>query len=202
MKVFLSLLKLRRLILLFVGAISLALFLADDQAVADILFQSPASPPAQPAPVGIDPSEPQPPVDPSDAPLPVDPSGLPIPADPGAGQPPVSVEPAPDQPAETGPATEIVSPVSPLQQPGNQAPVLAPPPFPEPERTERREDEEVESEGSLNLVLDRAEFIDSVIVSTAYVWLCCGIVLFLLIPLAFIFLQIRGRMKLIEEENY
>jgi ABC-type transport system involved in cytochrome c biogenesis permease component len=56
-------------------------------------------------------------------------------------------------------------------------------------------------ESEPNLVLDQAELVDSVVVSVAYVWLCCGIVLILLIPLVFLFLHIRGRSKLTKEEQ-
>ena len=56
-----------------------------------------------------------------------------------------------------------------------------------------------ESDASSNLILDQAEFIDSVVVSFAYVWLCCGVALILVIPLIFLFLQIRGRSKLYKE---
>jgi hypothetical protein len=205
---FSNLIGLSRLVLLFIGALSVTLLVTDDNAVADILFQSPASPLVDPSgaqpPVippetqpAVDPAEAQPPVTPPEVQSAIDPSGSQSPVDPAGAQPPV-----PGQPVESGSTTETTLPVSPLQQPGDQAPALAPPPFPENNQSERTTQADDEAEDSSNLVLDQAEFIDTVLVSTAYVWLCCGIVLLLLIPLVFLFLQIRGRMKLVDEENY
>jgi hypothetical protein len=141
-----------RLGLLFIIALSLTLMIADDNVIADRLFQSPESPAAQPQP-----------------------------------------------------ATDITSPVSPIQQASSE-PLPPIQPLPEPsssERTDRFLDEEEEEKpGDSNFILDRIEMVDTIVVSTAYVWLCCGIVLFLLIPLFFLFLQIRGRSKILREENY
>lgn len=199
-----------RLLLLFAGALSLTLILSDNQATAHRLFQSPASPAV--APVPADPVPTQPPA----APPPADqPQAQPPPEQPAA-QPPAPVEPV--QPAEPGPvepvqpeqaepaplesaAPELVSPVSSPQPGTGQVSALEPPPLPQPkpERIDRSTDRETEEEGSPDLTLNRAQLIDTVVVSMAYVWLCCGIMLFLLIPLVFLFLQIRGRTKMGEE---
>jgi hypothetical protein len=44
--------------------------------------------------------------------------------------------------------------------------------------------------------------IDTVVVSSAYIWLCCGVSLFLLVPLFLLFVYIRGRSKIMQEENF
>jgi hypothetical protein len=200
--------ELGRLVTFFGLAVALSLAISDNHGVAEILFQSPPSPPAQPAPAQQPPAQPppvqqppaqqppaqQPPVQqpPAQQPpaQPQQPQQQP-PADPSAGQP--------QQPAQ--PAPEFVSPLSP-QAPASSS--LELPPFPEPERIERLErfEDEAEDPDSSNFILDQVELIDTIVVSTAYVWLCCGIVLFLLIPLVFLFLQIRGRTKILTEENF
>jgi hypothetical protein len=162
-----------RLGLLFIIALSLTLMIADDNVIADRLFQSPESPPAQ--------------------------------RQPAAEQP--AAQPAPAESQSTEPATDIVSPVSPVSpiQQASSEPLPPIQPLPAPsssERTDRFLDEEEEKPGDSNFILDRIEMVDTIVVSTAYVWLCCGIVLFLLIPLFFLFLQIRGRSKILREENY
>lgn len=188
-----------RLVALAIIAISLTFFIADDSAVADRLFQSPASPPAQPPPT-------QPPPPPTQPP----------PTQPPPTQPPPTPQPA-EQPAPTEqpqaqpttqPSESIIESESPVPEPsleGNK-----PPPFVQPtvetqadsfeeERTFSVEDEEASSS---NFILDRVELIDSIVVSGAYVWLCCGAVLLLLIPLFFLFLQIRGQIKIQREEDF
>ena len=166
-----------RLVLLFIIAVTVTLVVSDNSAIADVLLQSPASPVEQPQ------QQPAPP--------------QPAPAQPEA------------QPQANEPVTEIVSPISPVspveaesQQP---APILepaaAPPAESQPYQPRERVDDEEES-GESNFILDQAELIDTVVVSTAYVWLCCGFILLLLIPLVFIFLQIRGRSKIQKEENF
>jgi hypothetical protein len=95
----------------------------------------------------------------------------------------------------------MVSPVAQPESTTGEASSLEPPPLaqPRPERVERLTGRESDEENSRNLILDQAELIDTVVVSTAYVWLCCGIMLFLLIPLVFLFLQIRGRTQIKDE---
>ena len=183
--------ELIRLIVLFGLAVTLTLIISDNNAVASVLFQSPASPPPQP--VQVVPSQPPAGEAPSQQPA----QGFP------AQQP---AQGAPGQPA-LQPGPEFISPLSPfaVQQPGNEPPALESSPdfSTSSEQADRFSDEEPsEDDGSRNFILDRSELVDSVLVSTAYVWLCCGIVLLLLIPLLFLFLQIRGRTKIISEENF
>ena len=169
-----------RLVLFFMLAMLITLAISDNSAIADVLLQSPASPVEQP------PAE-QPPA-PQEQPQ-----------QPAPEQPEV-------QPQTNEPVTEIVSPISPvstgeteIQQP---AAVVEPAAVePQPYQSRERDDTNDTENGESNFILDQAELIDTVVVSTAYVWLCCGFMLLLLIPLVFIFLQIRGRSKIIKEET-
>jgi len=197
-----------RLLLLFVGAVALTFALSNDHAMA--LFQSPISPAGEPT--IIEPPPPPPPVEqnavePADPP-PVEQPQLEPAAPPPVEQPqleqppPVPDQPAPldqfpEQPESPLAMPEAVSPGAPAESTTGEASSLEPPPLPQPEPLERVIDRDEEE--SRNLILDRAELVDTVVVSTAYVWLCCGIMLFLLIPLVFLFLQIRGRTKIKEE---
>lgn len=187
----------QRLVALFVIAIFTTLFLAQG-AWAGVLFQSPTSPPVEP----VDPTQAEPLVPNEAVEDPFFPDEQPeeIFVEP--------VEPVPiDQAADPNqPVIEPVSPISPEQQTGDAPPPAFEPPAEEEDRPLRleRDDEfaEADEEGSRNFILDQAELIDTVVVSTAYIWLCCGIGLFLLIPLVFLFLQIRGGTKIRREEIY
>lgn len=195
-----------RVVWLFAIAVFFTLAISNRGAVARTVFQSPGSPPP------VEPAAPEP------TPLPAEPAPsepTPLPAEPAPPEPtplppeqpePLQEEIEPDQTEMplNQPATEFVSPVSPMPQANNEGPTLTQSPADElrPVPLDLSEDADVGASGVRNFILDRAEFIDTVIVSTAYVWLCCGIGLFLLIPLAFLFLQIRGRGKLSQEEDY
>ena len=173
-----------RLPVLFISALILTLFLASGNVTADKLFQSPQSPqspPPQPPPEQPAPEQPQP-----EQPAPEQP------------QPPAE-QPSTDQTA--------VEPSSPIQ-PTNEA---APAPTLEPLAPVTTGDEvapadEYQEAPSRNedtpMVLDEAELIDSIVVSGAYLWLCCGVILLLLIPLVMLILYIRGRSKIVNEEGF
>jgi hypothetical protein len=195
-----------RLILLLSTSVCLTFWLTTHSVDANMLFQSPQSPPAQPSiqqpPVQQPPIE-QPPV-----------------AEPPLEQPPVEQAPVEQPPAEapveSAPVPESPETQAPVEQPPvEQPPAETAPPAeqavseptlpeqsePEPVSRRRREApvEEAETEGPSNFILDQAELIDSVIVSGAWIWLCCGFVLLLLAPLFFLFVYIRGRSKIIDE---
>lgn len=164
---------------LLVAAIFLSFWVAARQAEADMLFQSPESPLAQP---GFDQGSPISPIDQPPA------EQAPIQQSPIEQAP---VAPAQAAPAATPPAVQSSAPAAPVQ------------PTPEPSSRRRRDETPVdESAGPSNFILDQAELIDTVVVSGAYVWLCCGVSLFLLVPLALLFVYIRGRSKIIQEEGY
>ncbi|MCB0209437.1 MAG: hypothetical protein KDJ52_08910 [Anaerolineae bacterium] len=198
-----------RFMALFGVALGITLFLSQG-AWAETLFQSPASPvteeanPAQNQPFGPD-DETEDPFAPSSQPETEDPFA---PSSESEPQDPLDLSQPQDTFEEESPGNVVEDPlVEPAQEVNEPNPLDADtvsptesaPPAEElrPVRLERDEEE-----GSRNFILDQAELIDTVVVSTAYVWLCCGIGLFLLIPLVFLFLQIRGRHKIIKEEIY
>ena len=135
---------------------------------------------------------------PSDAPA------QPVPEQTDGNPAPVEAE-SEATPALDGEPEDVEQPqsVEPQAAPpdASQAEDQAPPPLPEPERRPVRV-APGGVDGDAEMVVDEAEFIDTVVVSLAYVWLCCGIVLILVIPLIFLFLHIRGRSKIIKEEQF
>lgn len=195
-----------RLALLLLVAIGFTLWVATGNVDADMLFQSPQSPPAQPA-VEQAPVE-QPPVEQPPAEQP------PVVEQPPVEQAPVEQPPAEQPPVEPAPVEQPPAEPAPAEQaPVEQPPAdLAPPaaesvapaqPLPEPVSREREEPAVAEETGgSSNFILDQAEFIDTIVVSGAYVWLCCGVGLFLLVPLGLLFVYIRGRSKMTQEQGY
>jgi hypothetical protein len=115
---------------------------------------------------------------------------------------PVTSPPATVPPSGDGSATEQTAPTIDNEAPAEPVPPTsvpeAPPDLQEP-RVREVQPDIANPDDSSNLILDQAEFIDSVVVSFAYIWLCCGVALILVIPLIFLFLQIRGRSKLNRE---
>ena len=199
-----------RLALLLVVAIFLTLWVATGNVDADMLFQSPQSPPVQPA--AEQPPVAQPPVEQPPA---QQPPAAPPPAEqPPAEQPPVEQAPVEQPPAEQSPAEPAPVEQAPTEQPASDiapsaaepaAPTAAPEqPIPEPIRREREEapPDVGAEEGSSNFILDQVELIDTVVVSGAYIWLCCGVGLFLFVPLLLLFVYIRGRSKITQEQNF
>ena len=186
---------LRRLAVLFIVAIFITLFVSNG-ALAGALFQSPVSPVVEEAqPVQPEPFAPDAPVEQNDPPSEEGSQSEPLPVEP------VPFESAPVEEPVVEPDTQFGSPVIP-DEPVGSDPAVAQPAAAEPRPVRLARDDSTEDGGSPNFILDQAELIDTVVVSTAYVWLCCGIGLFLLIPLVFLFLQIRGRTKMTREEIY
>jgi len=67
---------------------------------------------------------------------------------------------------------------------------------PTPRPTKRPTTEPPANKGRSNLIFDQAEFIDTIALVGSWIWLCCGICLFLLVPLMMLLLQIRGHSQL------
>jgi hypothetical protein len=212
-----------RLLALFFLALALTWTISRGDVTAEVLFQSPESPVPEPVPLEQEFVPEAPPVEavipeppPVEEVVPVAPVEPEIPVEPppveeavpvAPVEPEIPVEPQPElvQP-QAEPENTFESPVGPLPATEQQAEAPVPA-APEPssrrvDPEERRVDDELEEAGEANFILDRAEFIDTMVVSTAYVWLCCGIVIFLMIPLVFLFLQIRGRTKMSRENIY
>jgi hypothetical protein len=163
---------------IFLLAILASLYLATGSSPADALFQSPPESPVAP-PEG----EQAPPAEPS----------------PAAGEGDVPAAPAPAESVSPDGNTQA----APTVAPGSQtSPPPAPTPLPAPQQQPVRPNprtNDLDSADDSSLILDEAELVDTLVVSFAYVWLCCGIVLILLIPLVFLFMQIRGRSKINRE---
>jgi len=179
-----------RLAILFIGAIAITLLITDHNAIAEGMFQSPPdSPPAEQQ----QPAQEQQPAQQQ-------------PAQQPAQEQQQQQQPAEQQPAQQQqPGPEVVSPVSPAASEPTLPAGSQPPPLPQPTADTRpvrlESDLALEEEEPSNFILDQVEMVDTIVVSGAYIWLCCGAVLFLLIPLFFLFLQIRGQIKIQREEN-
>jgi predicted component of type VI protein secretion system len=113
------------------------------------------------------------------------------------------VQPAPQEPApaQEQPAVDQPQP-APAEQP---APEQAPAQESAPTRPPRQRDLPAEQPaeetgGGSNFILDQAELIDTMVVSGARLWMCCGILFFLLIPVFMLIVYIRGRSKLRRQE--
>ena len=190
-----------RLTLLFIASVLLTLLVAGGNAAAGRLFQSPQSPPAQPAPAV---EQAQPPAAVPAQPVEQAPA-QPQPVDQAQPVQPEVQQVSPEQPQSSAPIPE--ESLVPAAQPGETQPLQDQLPL-EPEtggqpvdtlessRDLERTSPGEESSDSQNFIMDRAEFIDSVIVSGAYVWACCGIGLLLLVPIFLLVVEIRGRGKL------
>lgn len=201
-----------RLALFFVAATLFVFVIAGKNVTAEVLFQSPQSPPAEP-----EPTAPPPPPEPTPLPPP-----SPTPA-------PVEVEPAPQEsiqvePTEAPPPTEELLPAAEEAAIEQQAvePTVTPPPTaapaaepelqaevapvelePQPiERSRGQEETVAETEAGRNFILDQAELIDTVAISGAYLWLCCGFGLLLMAPLSLLLLYVRGRSRVLQDEDF
>jgi hypothetical protein len=115
------------------------------------------------------------------------------PVDPGAAQvqeepaPPVA-EPAQPEVQQSTPPPEVPQEAPTAAQPTALPEVVALPPEPlQPE-----EAVSAEAAPDNGVVVNWVELIDTATQMFAWVWLCFGVVVILLIPFAFIFMQIRG----------
>ncbi len=196
---FFTLWEAARLPLFFSLALVLTLLLASGHVTAGSLFQSPQSPPPEQPPSDQPaPPEPQPEQPEAEQPQPQPPSteeAQPAPAEPQ--QPaPAQAQPTNEQPADpqsppaqpTGPDASVPPTLEPLQPATLAGDEAAPAPPPDT--------------ADSPMVLDEAELIDSIVVSGAYLWLCCGVMLILLIPLFMLIVYVRGRSKIVNEESF
>jgi hypothetical protein len=170
-----------QMVCLFFISTLFTLWIANPSVTAKTLFQSPASPVSPPA----EPAQQPPPAGQSES---------------SAPQEPVTQQPG----VEQGSGPESLSPTLPAET-IESAPAASEELQPESSRPSRERDsrnpadEEAESR---NFILDRVELIDSVVVSGAYLWLCCGVALFLLVPIFMLVLYIRGRSKMGQNDRF
>lgn len=173
-----SLIKWGHLPLIFAAALVLTLFLASGNVTAEMLFQSPQSPPAEEA--AAEEAAPAPAEETGETTVEQQQSPLPQPTDE------IIQSPLPP------PQSPVATPLPPVQ-PSTLEPLQQPTPLPYATSTQSSD---------TPMVLDEAELIDTLVVSGAYIWLCCGLIMFLLIPLFMIILYIRGRGKIVKEESF
>ena len=186
------------LVLMVALPAAVALHSGQGPALASQLFQSPVSPAqppaAPPARVPVQPQPTQPPAKPKPEKV------LPPTVPPPAAQP-AQAEPTAVPPAEA-PAQQR-QPVPPTQLPAAEVPTLPPPttapaaeqatPVPPPPRVPGEETQP--GSGSGEVIIDSGLLIDSILVYVSYAWLCCGILLFILIPIVFVGLYVWGAQR-------
>jgi hypothetical protein len=186
-------------------AILIAVALAPGTVTASRLaFQSSEEPtPIPPTPTAIPPTP---------TPIPLPPTPTPIP--PALPPTPTSEVPAPAQAPTQAPPTQVVPTQAPApsgEQPTQPAPSPAveptqPPPVPPTQRpsppaqatrtpnTRSVPEEDLPAKvGADQPVINWVKFWDTLAVTFAYPWLCCGLGLLLLVPLVLLFLEIKGR---------
>jgi hypothetical protein len=123
-------------------------------------------PPTVAAPAGPPTQPPVPPTEQGAPPAP--PAATQAPAEPPAAPAPTLAPPTEAAPPEAAPTQRVAPPIVPGQET-------------QPDTGE--------------VVVDSGLLIDSILVYASYAWLCCGILLFILIPIAFIGLYIWGAQR-------
>lgn len=113
-------------------------------------------------------------------------------------------EPTAPEPTATGEVTPTQPPAAtdtptPSDQPQTATPVPSPTGFPG-EASPTPDEDQRYAEGESNLKFEWSMLFDSVALLLSYLWLCCGGLLFLAIPLMFVILWVVGRRRQEQEE--
>jgi hypothetical protein len=168
------------------AALVVAAVLAPGTVTASLLvFQS--SPVATPVPPTPTPAPPPPPT--PTPPPPTQPTATPVQPTPvpptQAPAPPSQATPTPIQPTQPVPADSITPtmPPTPVTLPALTPTPLPPPPMPTP----------IPTSGANQPIVNWVKFWDTIAVTIAYPWLCCGVALLLMVPVGLLFLEIMGR---------
>ena len=173
-------------------ALLVAAFLAPGSVTASrLVFQSPPEPsPIPPTPTPIPPA-PQP----TPTPIPPAPQPTPTPIPPAPQPTPTPVPPGPQPTPTPIPAVQSPTPTPiPAVQPPTPTPipaVLSPTPVAPAvaPTTSPTTTPIVANQPVVNWV----KFWDTMAVTFSYPWLCCGVILILLVPVVLLFLEIKGR---------
>jgi outer membrane biosynthesis protein TonB len=181
------------LVPLMLVSLLLALLLGggDDLVGASSLFQSPLPSPSREEPTAT-PPPPVPPEPtatpvPTETPLPpLEPIATPLPPEATAAAPAETSE-APSEGSPSAPAETPVPPAEAL----DEAPEAA---EPTPETLE--ESEEASPTESPSLIFNWGVFLNTVIVTLSYAWICCGVCGLVGTPLAFILFYVGGKRRL------
>jgi hypothetical protein len=141
-------------------------------------------------------SPPPTPVPPTPTPVPPPPTSTPVPPSPPTSTP-VQPTPVPPTQAPPQPTPTQVQPIQPVPSPSltptmPPTPVMLPvptptllPPLPPPTLQP--------VSGSNQPIVNWVKFWDTIAVTLAYPWLCCGVALLLLVPVILLLLEIKGR---------
>jgi hypothetical protein len=185
------------LVPLMLVSLLLALLLAGGNGLvgASSLFQSPPEPlpreepTATPPPPTIPPEQSATPV-PTETPVsPPEPTATPQPAEATAAAP---AETPPEEPSE-GPAAPAETPAPPAEAP-DEAPGAV---EPAPETPEEPQGEgEAPPEESSSMIFNWGVFLNTVIVTLSYAWICCGVCGLVGTPLAFLLFYVWGKRRL------
>jgi hypothetical protein len=176
-------------------ALVVAAVLSPGTVTASLLaFQSPSTPtPVPPTPVPPPPTPtPVPPAPPTETPVPpAPPTETPVqpPPVPPTQAPPATAVPSEPTPTPVQPPPPTLVPTmfpTPVMLPAS-TPTLLPPPPPLPPPTPPQ------VSGSNQPIVNWVKFWDTIAVTLAYPWLCCGVGLILLVPVVLLFLEIKGR---------
>jgi hypothetical protein len=108
--------------------------------------------------------------------------------------PPTAAEPVPVEPLPEPPATPRTESPRIATRPAPPGLLIDQPPAPVPQPRERSQ-ETPPAPGISQSVINWTKFWDTVVIVVAYPWLCCGIFLLLGVPLALLFLEIKGRRR-------
>ena len=185
------------LVLLMMVSLLLALLLGggNDVVGASFLFQSPLPPPreeptATPLPPTTPPEPTATPV-PTETPVPPsEPTATPLPPEATAAAPAET----PEVPSEGSPSEPAETPAPPAEAPG-EAPEAAEP-TPETLQEPEGEEEAPPPEESPPLIFNWGVFLNTVIVTLSYAWICCGVCGLVGTPLVFILLYVGGKRRL------
>jgi len=185
--------SLSSLVPLILVSLLLGLLLAvNDVVVASSLFQSPTEPPIREEPTAPPPptTAPEPTATPVPPERPVPPTATPPPPEATATAPAET----PETPSEGSPSAPAETPTSPAEAPSETSEAAEPTPatIEEPEG----EEEAPPSEESSPLIFNWGAFLNTVIVTLSYAWICCGVCGLVGTPLAFILLYLGGKRRL------
>jgi len=154
-----------------------ALFAGQGGVSASQVFQSPVQPPPAPTQPRLPPKVPAPPKVPRPT------QNQPLAPTPTQPQKAAPSAPAPTQPIPTATQAQLPAQPAPTTQPTPKRPEAATAAKPKPEPVNPDESE---------VVVDSGLLIDSILVYISYVWLCCGVIAFISIPIIFLALYVWG----------
>ena len=104
-------------------------------------------------------------------------------------------ETSPEEPSEGSPSAPAETPAPPAEAP-DEAPEAAEPTPETPEEPQGEEEPPPPSPESSPLILNWGVFLNTVIVTLSYAWICCGVCGLVGTPLAFLLFYVWGKRRL------